>query len=322
MVRVADCVPLVLADAEAGVIAAVHSGRPGMVLDIATRTVEVMREHGATHITAWLGPHVCGRCYEVPAAMRDEVAAAVPESWAETSWGTPAVDIGAGVRAQLARAGVVGRRRRRLHGRGPRPALLPTRRRGLRSLRRPGVALRAGPAAPIVRTGRRHDAAPDELAANLAAVRRRIEVACEAAGRDAGRRGADRRHEVLPRRRRADPGRPRRHRRGGEPPPGGRAPKVAECADLSLRWHFIGGLQSNKAAAVAAYADVVESLDRAKLVAGLQRGAHERGSRRRRAPAGQPRSARRRAPLGRRPRRPGRPGGRGRGGRSADACAA
>ncbi len=37
------------------------------------------------------------------------------------------------------------------------------------------------------------------------------------------------------------------------------AAKAAECADLGLRWHFIGGLQSNKAAAVASYADVVES---------------------------------------------------------------
>ena len=53
--------------------------------------------------------------------------------------------------------------------------------------------------------------------------------------------------------------------------------KVAECADLGLTWHFIGGLQSNKAAAVASYADVVESVDRAKLVRGLQRGAHDRG---------------------------------------------
>jgi len=53
--------------------------------------------------------------------------------------------------------------------------------------------------------------------------------------------------------------------------------KAAECADLGLRWHFIGGLQSNKAAAVAAYADVVESVDRAKLVAPLSRGAHSRG---------------------------------------------
>jgi pyridoxal phosphate enzyme (YggS family) len=54
------------------------------------------------------------------------------------------------------------------------------------------------------------------------------------------------------------------------------APKAAECADLGLRWHFIGGLQSNKAAAVASYADVVESIDRARLVPGLQRGAHDR----------------------------------------------
>lgn len=52
--------------------------------------------------------------------------------------------------------------------------------------------------------------------------------------------------------------------------------KAAECADLGLTWHFIGGLQSNKAAAVASYADVVESVDRAKLVAGLDRGARER----------------------------------------------
>lgn len=53
--------------------------------------------------------------------------------------------------------------------------------------------------------------------------------------------------------------------------------KAAECADLGLRWHFIGGLQSNKAAAVAAYADVVESVDRAKLLNGLAKGAHQRG---------------------------------------------
>lgn len=53
--------------------------------------------------------------------------------------------------------------------------------------------------------------------------------------------------------------------------------KAAQCTDLDLRWHYIGGLQSNKAAAVAAYADVVESVDRLKLVAGLGRGADQRG---------------------------------------------
>ena len=53
--------------------------------------------------------------------------------------------------------------------------------------------------------------------------------------------------------------------------------KSAAGSDLGLRWHFIGALQSNKAAAVAAYADVVHSVDRVKLVSGLSRGAVERG---------------------------------------------
>lgn len=106
MVRVADCVPVLLADAGAGVIGAVHAGRKGVALDVVTRAVERMRELGATSITGWIGPHVCGACYEVPAEMRDEVGALVPEAVATTSWGTPSLDLGAGVRAQLARSGV------------------------------------------------------------------------------------------------------------------------------------------------------------------------------------------------------------------------
>ena len=53
--------------------------------------------------------------------------------------------------------------------------------------------------------------------------------------------------------------------------------KAAACADLGLSWHFIGSIQSNKAAAIAAYADVVESVDRVKLVNALDRGAREHG---------------------------------------------
>lgn len=53
--------------------------------------------------------------------------------------------------------------------------------------------------------------------------------------------------------------------------------KARECADLDVAWHFIGGLQSNKAAAVARYSRVVESVDRPKLVAPLARGAQEAG---------------------------------------------
>jgi len=54
--------------------------------------------------------------------------------------------------------------------------------------------------------------------------------------------------------------------------------KAAETADLSVTWHFIGGLQSNKAAAVARYAGVVHSVDRPKLVGPLDRGADARGA--------------------------------------------
>ena len=107
MVRVADCVPVLLADPEAGVVAAVHAGRPGMVAGVVPAAVAAMRSAGASDLHAWVGPHVCGACYEVPEEMRAEASAAVPEAYAETSWGTPALDIGAGVRAQLAAAGVV-----------------------------------------------------------------------------------------------------------------------------------------------------------------------------------------------------------------------
>lgn len=55
--------------------------------------------------------------------------------------------------------------------------------------------------------------------------------------------------------------------------------KAAECADLDLQWHFIGSIQSNKAAAIARYASVVESIDRLKLVGPLDRGAIAAGRR-------------------------------------------
>lgn len=106
MTRAADCVPILLADPARGVIGAVHAGRLGTALDVVTAAVQRMRAEGAGEITAWVGPHVCGRCYEVPESMRTEVADRVPSTWAETSWGTPSLDLGAGVVAQLEAAGV------------------------------------------------------------------------------------------------------------------------------------------------------------------------------------------------------------------------
>lgn len=106
LARAADCVPVLLADPATGWIAAVHSGRAGLVEGVVPATIAALREEGAEPGVAWIGPHVCGTCYEVPAEMQDEVAAVVPESRSTTSRGTPALDLGAGVRAQLAAAGI------------------------------------------------------------------------------------------------------------------------------------------------------------------------------------------------------------------------
>jgi YfiH family protein len=107
-VLTADCTPVLLADPVAGVVAAAHSGRPGMVAGVVPAAVRAMTELGAEagRIVARTGPAVCGRCYEVPDAMRADVAAVEPAAYAETSWGTPAVDVTAGVHAQLERLGV------------------------------------------------------------------------------------------------------------------------------------------------------------------------------------------------------------------------
>lgn len=107
-VLTADCVPVLLADPVAGIAAAAHAGRPGMIAGVVPAALRAMIELGAepSRIVARTGPAVCGLCYEVPEAMRAEVAAIEPAAYAETRWGTPAVDVCAGVHAQLERLGV------------------------------------------------------------------------------------------------------------------------------------------------------------------------------------------------------------------------
>ncbi len=112
-VLVADCVPVLLADADAGVVAAVHAGRRGVVAGVVGAAVDAMERLGATRtrLCAAVGPAICGACYEVPTAMRDDVAALVPAAASVTSWGTPALDLPGAVVAQLAAAGVTAVRR-------------------------------------------------------------------------------------------------------------------------------------------------------------------------------------------------------------------
>ncbi|GAA4366452.1 polyphenol oxidase family protein [Nocardioides caricicola] len=105
LTRAADCVPVLLA-AETGEIGAAHAGREGVRRGVVTATVERLQALGARGLRAWVGPHICGGCYEVPEELREDIAAAVPATRATTTWGTPSLDLGAGVLAQLAGSGI------------------------------------------------------------------------------------------------------------------------------------------------------------------------------------------------------------------------
>lgn len=109
-VLVADCVPMLAGDPSAAVIAAVHAGRRGAAGGIALRMLAAMVDAGASasSVEVLLGPAICGRCYEVPAGMRDEVEAALPGSACRTDRGTPGLDLRAGLARQLRSAGVAG----------------------------------------------------------------------------------------------------------------------------------------------------------------------------------------------------------------------
>lgn len=105
---VADCVPVLLGDPEAGVVAAVHAGRVGARIGVIPAAIKAMCEQGASNdrIEALLGPSICGSCYEVPAAMVTDVEAHLPGSAAKSRGGTPSLDLRAGLWRQLADEGI------------------------------------------------------------------------------------------------------------------------------------------------------------------------------------------------------------------------
>jgi YfiH family protein len=108
LVQVADCTPVLLSDRRAGVIAAVHVGRPGLVAGVLPAALAAMAGLRARpeRTYAVVGPGVCPRHYEVPEQMRADVERAVPGTAAASQVGTPAVDIRAGVLSQLHDAGL------------------------------------------------------------------------------------------------------------------------------------------------------------------------------------------------------------------------
>lgn len=100
-VRAADCLPVLLADVSAGVVGAAHAGRVGLAAGVLAAVVDRMQCLGGHRIQAWIGPHICGECYEVPGELRAQYCRTVPAAWADTSWGTPSLDLGAAAAEQL-----------------------------------------------------------------------------------------------------------------------------------------------------------------------------------------------------------------------------
>lgn len=104
----ADCLPVMLADAEAGVIGAAHCGRRGLMNGVIGETVGLMEAKGARRerIVATLGPCICGDCYEVGDRIADEFDAKFPGTFTLTRFGGPGIDIAAAAMQDLAAAGI------------------------------------------------------------------------------------------------------------------------------------------------------------------------------------------------------------------------
>ncbi|WJZ03153.1 peptidoglycan editing factor PgeF [Corynebacterium freiburgense] len=108
-VLTADCVPVLLSDTEAGVVAAVHAGRIGARNGIVEKTVQAMLGLGAKpyQIHALLGPAASGARYEVPEAMAEDVEKHLPGARVTTKQGTSGLDIRKGIIRQLLALGVM-----------------------------------------------------------------------------------------------------------------------------------------------------------------------------------------------------------------------
>lgn len=100
-VRAADCLPVLIADPYQGVIGAAHAGRVGLGAGVLRELVVKLRAAGGDALRAWIGPHICGDCYEVSQELQQEYCSALPQARCRTQWGTPGLDLGRAAAAQL-----------------------------------------------------------------------------------------------------------------------------------------------------------------------------------------------------------------------------
>lgn len=94
-VRIADCLPVLMYSDHA--VAAVHVGRKGLLNKVAINAVEAMKKFGSSPITAVVGPHICGNCYEVDNQMYKEIVKDHPATGGKVNY----LNLFAGLKAQL-----------------------------------------------------------------------------------------------------------------------------------------------------------------------------------------------------------------------------
>ena len=98
-VMVADCIPLLLKSEVA--VAAVHVGRKGLMNSIARSAITAMRDLGAEIIHSYIGPSICGNCYEVSKEIFDEVTKRYPATNSQSRTGKYTLDLVAGLKSEL-----------------------------------------------------------------------------------------------------------------------------------------------------------------------------------------------------------------------------
>ena len=103
-VMVADCIPLLLANA--GTVAAVHVGRRGLLNGVAIKTLTQLRSLDSSPVTAVIGPSICGSCYEVSQEIFHEVTDRYPASSARTPSGGFSLDLAKALTLELIDNGV------------------------------------------------------------------------------------------------------------------------------------------------------------------------------------------------------------------------
>lgn len=108
----ADCLPVLLADPQAGLIAAVHCGRRGLMKGVLEESISALVAAGASRsrIVATLGPRICGDCYEVGEEIASDFDRRFPGTMTDTRFGGRGIDIALAALQILTHEGISGDR--------------------------------------------------------------------------------------------------------------------------------------------------------------------------------------------------------------------